>query len=115
MNAAALSCRSSLRGLAKNALGWFAIATTLLVLCVPTFGQDVQGSIRGAVLDQSGGAISGATVTVVDVARGVTRTLTTDAAGQYLAIDLTPGTYTVRAEAKGFKTADHSGLLLQVS
>lgn len=61
------------------------------------------------------GAIAGAAVTVIDVARGVTRNLTTDDAGQYLAINLTPGTYTVRAEDKGFRTSEHSGLLVEVS
>ena len=28
--------------------------------------------------------------------------------------DLTPGTYTVRAEAKGFRTVEHSGVLVEV-
>ena len=49
-----------------------------------------------------------------DVNRGVSRTLTTDQAGQYVAPDLLPGTYSVRAEASGFKAAEHSGLLLEV-
>ncbi len=44
-----------------------------------------------------------------------TRTLTTDDAGQYLANNLTPGTYTVRAAAKGFRNSEHSGVLVQVS
>ena len=51
-----------------------------------------------------GGVIAGATVTVTDVNRGVSRALTTDQAGQYVAPDLLPGTYTIRGEAKGFKT-----------
>ena len=51
---------------------------------------------------------------MIDVARGVTRTLTTDGAGQYIANALTPGTYTVRAEAKGFRTEEHSGVLVEV-
>ena len=37
--------------------------------------QTSQGTIQGGVFDQSGGAVAGATVTVIDVARGVTRTL----------------------------------------
>ena len=69
----------------------------------------------GTVLDQTGGAIAGAMVTITDVARGVTRTLTTDDAGEYLANNLTPGTYTVRATAKGFRNVEHSGVLVQVS
>ena len=53
-------------------------------------------------------------VTVIDVARGVTRNLMADGAGQYVAPDLNPGTYTVRAEAKGFRTEEHSGVLVEV-
>ena len=104
-----------LRSLAKKAICALATATVALVVCVPTFAQDVSGTIRGAVLDQTGGAVAGATVTVTDVARGVSRTLTTDDTGQYLANNLTPGTYTVRAEAKGFRNVEHSGVLVQVS
>jgi len=104
-----------LRSLAKKVICALATATVALVVCVPTFAQDVSGTIRGAVLDQTGGAVAGATVTVTDVARGVSRTLTTDDTGQYLANNLTPGTYTVRAEAKGFRNVEHSGVLVQVS
>ena len=71
------------------------------------------GRITGTITDQTGGAMSAATVTVTDTQRGVTRTLTTDDAGAYSAPNLTPGNYTVRAEAKGFKTAEHAGLLLE--
>ena len=107
MSSATLSCRKLVPGFTKTVFYAFVTATALIVFCLPTFSQDVQGSIRGAVLDQSGGAVAGATVSVLDLARGTTRTLTTDDAGQYLATNLTPGTYTVRAEAKGFKTAEH--------
>ena len=31
-----------------------------------------------------------------------------------MANNLTPGTYTVRAEAKGFRTVEHSGVLVEV-
>ena len=46
----------------------------------------------GAVTDASGGAVSGATVTVIDVERGINRSLTTDDAGEYNAPNLTPVT-----------------------
>ena len=84
------------------------------LICIPLFSQANQGTIQGGVFDQTGGAIAGAMVTVTDVARGVSRALTTDGAGQYVASSLNPGTYTVRAEAKGFRTVEHSGVLVQV-
>jgi len=68
----------------------------------------------GTVFDQSGAVIVGATVTVTDVERGVTRTLTTDSAGAYNAPDLSPGSYMVRAVAKGFQTMERQNIGLQV-
>ena len=65
-------------------------------------------------MDQSGGVVSGATVTVLDTERGTSRALTTDDAGAYNAPNLTPGTYTVRAEAKGFKRLERQNVVLEV-
>ncbi|MDQ1407150.1 MAG: hypothetical protein QOG55_2779, partial [Acidobacteriaceae bacterium] len=86
----------------------------LLAGGVPAYGQGGNGEILGAVTDQSGGNVMGATVTITDVARGISKTLTTDQAGEYVASDLTPGTYTVRVEAKGFKVFERQNILLEV-
>jgi hypothetical protein len=86
----------------------------MLLLCLPLFSQGNFGRILGTVTDQSGGVISGATVTVIDTQRGVARTLTTDQAGEYSAPTLIPGAYTVRAEAKGFKTIERQNVVLEV-
>ncbi len=86
----------------------------VLLISIPALSQTSQGTIQGAIFDQSGGAIPGATVTVIDVARGVSRALTTDSVGEYVAVNLTPGTYTVRGEAKGFQTVEHTGVPVQV-
>ena len=87
---------------------------TSLLLCVPLFSQGNAGTLVGTVLDQSGGVIEGATVTILDVQRGISRLLTTDDAGAYHAPNLLPGTYTVRAEAKGFRSVERPNILLQV-
>ncbi len=72
------------------------------------------GSIVGAITDKSGGALAGATVTVLDTQRGVTRTLATSDSGQYSAPNLTPGTYTVKAEFKGFQSFERQNILIEV-
>src|ERR1700732_5403429 len=97
-----------------KSLRLLAATIGVFLLCLPSFAQGTAGRILGTVTDQSGGVIAGATVTVTDVQRGIPRTLTTDQAGEYAAPSLLPGTYAVRAEAKGFKTVEHSGLLLEV-
>ena len=87
------------------------IGTVLvLLLGLPAPAQLNLGRIFGSISDQSGGVIVGATVTVVDPARGVTRTLTTDTAGEYSAPSLVPSTYTVRVEFKGFKALDRQNV-----
>ena len=86
----------------------------VLLLSLPLASQGNQGTIQGTVFDQSGGAIAGATVTVIDASRGISRALTTDSAGEYVAVNLTPGTYLVRGEAKGFQTLEHSNVAVEV-
>ena len=87
----------------------------LFLTCTSLFSQGSAGRIEGTVLDQSGAAIPGATVTITDVQRGTSRTLTTDSAGAYNAPNLVPGNYTVRAEFKGFKTFERQNVPLEVA
>jgi hypothetical protein len=86
----------------------------LLLVSFPLYSQGAQGAIQGSVFDQSGAVIAGATVMVIDVARGVARNLVADDAGQYVASSLNPGTYTVRAEFKGFSTQERTGVVVEV-
>ena len=86
----------------------------VVLFCMPAFPQGSTGRILGTVTDQSGGVVSGSTITVIDTERGVTRTLTTDDAGQYNAPNLTPGNYTVRVEAKGFKRIERQSVTVEV-
>jgi hypothetical protein len=91
-----------------------ALSTILgvLLFSVALFGQN--GRILGTVTDQTGAVLPGATVSVIDTQRGLARTLTTDAAGEYNAPNLIPGTYTVRIEAKGFQRLDRQNVVLEV-
>ena len=82
------------------------------LICAPLFSQLNTGRISGAITDQTGGVIAGANVSVIDVARGETRSLITDSAGLYAAPNLNPGTYTVRAEFQGFRTLDRENVVV---
>ncbi len=98
----------------KNAAQLLGGLIALLLICQPMFSQGNTGRILGTITDQTGGVVAGATVTVLDTARGVSRTLTTDDAGEYNAPNLTPGNYTVRVEAKGFKRLERQSIQLEV-
>jgi hypothetical protein len=86
----------------------------VLLFSMPARAQLNYGRIYGAITDQTSGAMAGATVTVLDVDRGISRSIVADDAGEFSASSLLPGTYTVRAEAKGFKAAEHGGLKVGV-
>jgi Carboxypeptidase regulatory-like domain/TonB dependent receptor len=94
---------------------FFLLSGLSFLSCGLLFAQGTAGKITGTVTDQSGGAIAGATVIVTDVDRNAPRTLTTDQTGEYTAPNLLPGNYKVRAEAKGFKAFERSGVILEIN
>ena len=98
----------------RKSFGLLALISAVLLLSLPAFPQGNTGRILGTVTDQSGGYVANATVTVTDVARGVSQTLSTDSDGFYVAQNLVAGTYTVRAEFKGFKVFERKNILLEV-
>ena len=99
----------------RNAIGAVSLSFAILVTCSQLFAQGNAGRILGSVTDQSGGAVVGATVTIVDTQRNLTRTVMTDAAGEYNVPNLLPSTYTVSAALQGFKTAQRTGVTLEVN
>jgi len=65
--------------------------------------QAVYGSISGTVTDPSGAVVPGATVTITDLDRKTTDSVTTNESGLFVKDRLLPGHYEVKIEAPGFK------------
>src|SRR5579863_7413689 len=82
-------------------LGLISLSSALL-LAQSTVGT---GSIQGVVTDQTGAVLSGAKVTITNKATAGAIHVTTSSAGAYSSGPMQPGDYTVRVEAKTFKTA----------
>src|SRR5579864_7201066 len=99
----------------NKAIRLVALSIGVLLAYLPLLAQTYTGRILGTVADQSGAALAGAQVVITDVQRGVTRSLTTDQAGAYVAPDLSPGVYKIRAEAKGFKSVERLDIELEVA
>ena len=76
---------------------------TLVTCAFVAFAQTETGQITGTVLDPSGAAIPGATVSVRDLSTNATRTSQTGDA-TYVFPNLQPGRYEVTATAGGFST-----------
>src|SRR5262245_6371215 len=78
------------------------LALLLTLICTSlSFGQT--SSLSGTTLDPEGNAVAGATITATNMVTGLTRTVTSSKEGSYQMPQLPPGTYKIRAEAKGFK------------
>ena len=100
---------------ASVASGMLLVVLTICALGVPGLAQSTTGRILGTVSDQSGAAVTGATVLVTSVERGTSRALTTDEAGAYAAPDLAPGTYKIHVEARGFKSIERPNVVIEVA
>ena len=114
VNSLRFASKTAVRWNIRKALQVLGGTLVMLLLSLPAYSQGSAGRILGTVIDQSGAAIPSATVTVEDVQRGTSRTLTTDQAGAYNAPNLLTGTYKVRAEFKGFKTVERQNIVLEV-
>ncbi|HEV2468595.1 MAG TPA: carboxypeptidase-like regulatory domain-containing protein [Candidatus Sulfotelmatobacter sp.] len=73
-----------------------------------------EATILGTVTDPSGATVPNAVVKITNNDTGISTTVNTASNGQYIAPDLHIGTYTVRAEATGFKAGVRQGINLQV-
>src|SRR5579864_6581369 len=84
---------------------WFLLLLAVFIFSftvLPTAAQDsATGSIRGTVLDSSGGRIALASVVVVNTATGRRSSVSSDAEGNFALELLPPGDYTARVEAPG--------------
>ncbi len=98
-----------------NGIRVLGIVCLVLAVSVPMLSQTTTGRILGTVSDQSGATVAGAAVVISDVQRGTTRAVATDDSGNYVAPQLQPGVYKVRAEAKGFKTVDRINIVVEVA
>jgi Carboxypeptidase regulatory-like domain len=76
--------------------------------------QAVTGTILGTVADTTGAVLPGVSVTVKHTETGFTRTLTSDANGEYTAASVPTGTYTVTGEISGFKSVSLSNVQVGV-
>jgi hypothetical protein len=86
----------------------------LLACCSGLRAQNSRGTILGHVTDPSGAVIVGAKVSVRNVSTDVTDVFTTNSVGDYVFLNLVPGTYDMTVEAKGFETERSTGLILEV-
>jgi hypothetical protein len=92
-----------------------AILLVCLAVPAPLAAQGGDGSLRGTVRDEQGGAIPGVTITATSPALIAPAVAVSESDGTYRLVNLPPGTYTVQAEIQGFTTFRREGVLLRAA
>ena len=99
----------------KNLARLSCVLSIVLFCAAHVRGQEIAGSIRGRVLDASGGVVTDAKVTVRNVETGFERVAISNSQGAYLLVELPVGHYRLTAEAKGFQKYVQEGISLDVN
>lgn len=94
---------------------WIALFLSVLFAAGSLFAQSSSASLQGTVTDQSGSAIPGATVVLVDAESKTERSTTTGTRGEYRLLGLPPGTYSLKVTAKSFARYEQTALHLLVN
>src|SRR6266699_5643537 len=99
-------------------LSSFVVGAALVLFASPAplgaQGQATTGIIRGVVTDPNGAPVANATVILHEANTNFTRTLTTDAAGNFTGTLLPLGTYDVTARSVGYAEVKRTGIPLGV-
>ena len=86
------------------------------MVAAPAAAQSITSGIEGRVVNETGGPVAGATVTVTDTRTSQVRTLSTDADGTFRTASLVPGgPYTVTVVADGYEGQSVEGTFITVS
>ena len=91
-------------------------AAALVMLCAGVAGaQAVKGGLVGNIVDASGSAMPGVTVTITEVNTNIVYTTVTNESGNYVFANLKDGVYRVSGELSGFKKTVRDGVIVPVN
>src|SRR6059036_2625784 len=91
-----------------HALAVIAAALCLSLIAVSGYAQFQTGNIYGKVQAKDGSVLPGVTVTLTGV--GAPQTTVSDAQGNFRFVNLSPGSYTLKADLAGYGTSTRAGI-----
>lgn len=89
------------------------VVSTFLIAGLARAQVRTTGQLSGTVVDASGAALSATTITARDASTGLSKSVTANAAGQYIFPDLQPGSYQVTATVQGFSAAVYDDVVIE--
>src|SRR5215831_14916666 len=93
---------------------WLGMAVLLVLGCASVAtAQITTGTVAGTVKDAQGGVVPGATVILINDARGTkTSPAVTNGTGDFVIPNVTAGTYTMEITMPSFKTLKRSNVVV---
>src|SRR5947207_6701642 len=94
----------------------FVLSLTIFAGVRPALAQTTgSATLRGTVKDPQGAVLRDATITLINERTKDERRTKSSEDGSYTFSAVAPGTYTLKAEATGFKTSSQSNVLIETS
>ena len=90
------------------------VGTVACLYAAPGFAQALNGSLSGNIVDESGALVPSVDISLTNEASQDVRRTVTNGEGFFTFASVPPGTYTVRAQLTGFKTAELTGVEIRV-
>ena len=98
----------------SRALSLLVLFASFALINAPAAWASPTGSIAGFVKDQTGAVVTGAKLTLINMATNAKDEGTTDGNGGFQFLDLVPAVYSLHVEASGFKKEVMSDIVVQV-
>jgi len=92
-----------------------ALLTVVLASGTSALGQTATGEVNGTITDPAGAVLSAATATLVNQATNIEVRAQANPDGHFIFVNVKPGRYLLRVDAKGFKTVETSTFDVGVS
>jgi hypothetical protein len=96
-----------------------SVLSAVLIVCLSAMtmqqaavGQGLTGQISGTIRDPGGLFVSDADVSITSVSTGLNRRVKSNGSGQFLFLDVLPGSYDLQVSATGFKALEKTRLAL---
>src|SRR5499427_10977123 len=99
----------------RTLVSWVTLTVVVLLCSGAAHAQAVKGGLVGNIVDQSGFALPGVTVTITEVNTSISYSTATNESGNYVFSNLKDGTYRVAAELSGFKRVVRDGVDVPVN
>ena len=95
-------------------ISFVLFATALLAFARPSYAQANLGSVQGQVQDKQHAAVPDSQLTLTNEQTAVAQKAVSGSSGTFSFLNITPGTYTLAAEAKGFAKSVQQHIIVGV-